>query len=178
MPAGARAASFPIEAAVGWIPDAGKPWNFRIQEWLIRPEREWATWTWDPAAQAIHGLSFEYLQQKGQPRGRVAQQVLVTVGDRQLLSDAPSYEWQWLDVLLGHPGQPPKIAHLELVLRSLAGTGPEGQQRFLAAELYAKEHAPIEHKAASDVKHHLSRLAFLASRRMAIPGDDGDHGQG
>ena len=161
--------SFPIEVAIGWVPDGSQPWDFRIREWLIAPEREWLKWTWDPAAQAIHGLSLEYLRQKGEPRGRVAQQLLVTIGDRILLSDAPDYEFRWLDTLLGYSDRPPKVGHLDLVLRSLAGTGPEGQERFLRAELYAKEHAPIEHKASSDVRHQLTRLAFIAAKGATPP---------
>lgn len=148
--------SYPIEVAIGF-PDTGE-----VRAWLIRPKREWIdTWTWDPAAQRLHGLSLNDLYVHGRPRTEVAREMMAMIGDRTPLSDNPEFDQYWLWVLNGgrYPGV--RVGSLGRLLEAIAGNGQNGRSMLETAHAKARMHAPRTHRAGDDVRHLLAVLRTL-----------------
>ncbi|SCY09240.1 3'-5' exonuclease family protein [Thiohalorhabdus denitrificans] len=150
--------SYPIEVAWG-CPDTGI-----IRSYLIDPTGV-ETWTdWDPAAQAVHGLSRGYLREHGLPPRQVAKEVL-----RQLSGEvAMATAWDdkgWVDELtLRTRGVIASIqwrnaqAHfLELARKDQDWA--EEAQRLAWERLEAQGVHP--HRAANDVRHLMETRKIL-----------------
>ena len=87
-----RVDSYPIEVA--WNNQSGT-----IHSFLINPSHYPDDWNdWDPRAEALHGLTREYLKQHGQPPVDVARQLQDDL-PKTLYSDAPDFDAFWLDRL-------------------------------------------------------------------------------
>lgn len=84
--------SYPIEIA--WnMPDS------KIENHLINPYciKEWIDW--DPASQAVHGLSRNYLSNNGEPPLSVAKRMNKVLSGCDVYSDAAEYDAFWIDQL-------------------------------------------------------------------------------
>ncbi len=87
--------SYPIQ--VGWCDASG-----RGEEFLIRPETDWTYWDYN--AEAVHGLTQGDLEINGRPAEEVARRLAQVVGNCATYSDAPGFDRNWLDILLGAGG--------------------------------------------------------------------------
>lgn len=154
--------SYPVE--VGWIFEDG-----RSESHVIRPKMDWTDW--DPAAEAIHGLSREHLLAEGaSPRG-VASRLLDQLTGHSLYATAPSWDGKWLSVLLRAGGIPRHAlrlrdsdeAHLEAA-RNLAAS-PEEAASILDRVRRAQCNVQPEHRALPDARRELG--VWLEVRRLA-----------
>jgi hypothetical protein len=88
---------YPIEVA--WVFEDG-----RSESFLIAPIKKWTDW--DPAAEAIHGISREQLAVEGVPAEKVAQRMLADLQGHEVFASAPSWDGKWLSKLLRAGGLP------------------------------------------------------------------------
>lgn len=96
--------SYPIE--VGWVWEDG-----RTESHLLRPAPGWTDW--DPAAEAIHGVSRSVLDSDGEPHDAVAHRVLEALGEHRAFASAPSWDGKWLSLLLRSAGLPRHALRLQ-----------------------------------------------------------------
>lgn len=161
--------SYPIE--VGWIDEGGA-----AETHLIRPAPAWTDW--DPAAEAIHGLSRARLEAEGEPHHEVARRMVETLSGRALHASSPSWDGKWLSVLLrgaGLPGHALRLtdsddAHLEAARAILAGIVAADALDGIAAEVVAEAQAAcagriVQHRALADARQE--RDIWLTVRRFA-----------
>lgn len=64
---------------------------------LIRPRTEWLRW--DPAAQALHGVSREHAQQYGRSVETICAQLSADLRGRIVYSYAWAMDWPWISQL-------------------------------------------------------------------------------
>lgn len=88
---------YPIEVA--WVFEDGGSESF-----LILPIEEWTDW--EPAAEAIHGISREQLTSEGVPTDIVAKRLLDELQGHEVFTSAPSWNGRWLSALLQSAGLP------------------------------------------------------------------------
>jgi hypothetical protein len=88
---------YPIEVA--WVFEDG-----RSESFLIAPIEKWTDW--DPAAEAIHGISRERLASDGVAAERVAGRLVAALQGHQVFASAPSWDGKWLSRLLRAGGFP------------------------------------------------------------------------
>lgn len=88
---------FPVE--VGWVGEEGE-----AEAHLIRPAPGWTDW--DPAAEAIHGISRDTLEREGEPHDAVARRMVDVLAGHALCASAPSWDGKWLSLLLRAAGLP------------------------------------------------------------------------
>ncbi|MEY8095963.1 hypothetical protein AB9F29_00900 [Falsihalocynthiibacter sp. S25ZX9] len=72
-----------------------------MQTWstLIQPAADWELSDWSPQSAAVHGIALEELE--GAPVAyRVVGDLLESLGNRVLVSDAPEFETRWLTRLM------------------------------------------------------------------------------
>lgn len=115
--------SYPIEVA--WGRSGGE-----IESHLINPYRYPAHWRdWDPAAQALHGLSRAYLRQHGEPPEHVAHRIEAALPGRAVYSDAAAFDNFWLGRLFEAVGRDCPVAcrPIDALLQALF---PRGQGIF------------------------------------------------
>lgn len=93
---GLEAGSFPVEIAVS--DDA-----LAMRSWLVRPEPGWSPRDWE-RVRAIHGLTWEDVL-AGMPARVVADELESVIGERIAISDAPSYDSEWIDRLYASIGR-------------------------------------------------------------------------
>lgn len=88
--------SYPIEIA--WNIDAN------IENHLLNPYfiKEWVDW--DPASQAVHGLSRNYLSEHGKDPLSVAKRMNQVLSGQDVYSDAAEYDVHWIDQLFKATG--------------------------------------------------------------------------
>jgi hypothetical protein len=91
--------SYPVE--LGWANGGASGFV------LIRPEPDWTDWS--ASAAELHGLSREHLLAEGKPAKEVADLLLRLAAGRQLVSDAPDRETQWMGRLLALTDHPPHL---------------------------------------------------------------------
>jgi hypothetical protein len=151
--------SYPIE--VGWVGEDGVS-----ETHLIRPAPEWTDW--DPAAEALHGLSRERLEAEGEPHDRVARRALEALHSHEVYVSAPSWDGKWMSVLLRAAGLPRHAlrlkssgdAHRQAAIDILRGRVPAGEVEPLAAALVAEAHClqrdPPRHRALADAEVELA----------------------
>lgn len=168
--------SYPIE--VGWAAEDGA-----CETHLIRPAPHWSDW--DPAAEAVHGLTRERLFAEGEPHDAVARRTLAALASHELFASAPSWDGKWLSVLLRGAGLPRHAlrlkdadeAHRQAVAQALRGRVPETEAQGLAATLIEQARRlacdPPRHRALPDAQAELEiwrevrRLAGEEARRRA-----------
>lgn len=88
---------YPIEVA--WVFEGGDSETF-----LILPIETWTDW--DPAAEAIHGISRDRLSGEGVAAGIVAWRLVDALAGHEVLASAPSRDGKWLSALLRTGGLP------------------------------------------------------------------------
>lgn len=88
---------YPIEVA--WVFEDGNSESF-----LILPIEKWMDW--DPAAEAIHGISREQLAVEGVPVEIVATRLVDALQGHDVFASAPSWDGKWLSALLRSAGLP------------------------------------------------------------------------
>lgn len=89
--------SYPIEVA--WSDADGD-----IESHLINPYHVDRWVDWDLHAQALHGLSREYLMKHGEAPWAVARRVMEVLRYREIYSTAPEFDQFWLDELFRAAG--------------------------------------------------------------------------
>jgi hypothetical protein len=89
--------SWPIEIGVAMISPSG---TISTQSALIAPDPDWDPTAWSAESQAVHGISRAQLDAEGGPAPAVASGVLMALGHRMVVSDAPEFDERWLGVLL------------------------------------------------------------------------------
>lgn len=105
---------YPIEVA--WVLEDG-----RSETFLISPAANWTDW--DPASEAIHGISREQLATEGLPTDIVARRLVDALHGHEVCASAPSWDGKWLSALLRAAGLPRhaiRLADTEAVLMELA----------------------------------------------------------
>lgn len=83
--------SFPVE--VGWLVD-----NV-FGHLVIDPSKHWDTSKWDTDAEAMHGMSLQWLTMKGVHPVRVAARMNASFKGKIVFSDSPDADLNWLDSL-------------------------------------------------------------------------------
>jgi hypothetical protein len=89
--------AYPIEVA--WVFEDG-----RSEGYLIAPIEKWTDW--DPAAEAIHGISREQLSREGVSADVVAKRLVDALDGHEVFASAPSWDAKWLSALLRSAGLP------------------------------------------------------------------------
>lgn len=150
--------SFPIEVGLAWISDLDIGSDAR----LIKPEPQWDTSTWLPESEAVHGISKQQLDHKGQAPELVAQWVLDSVGEASaVVSDAPSHDQRWLDLLLATIGKKNVVQLVDFDVL-VATMGLDKLQRIYR-ELDRRD---IPHRAAADAERLAWAYAIGTSHPM------------
>ncbi|TWB38021.1 transcriptional regulator [Nitrospirillum pindoramense] len=133
--------SYPIE--VGWA----TPSQQDGESYLILPHPDWTDW--DPAAQAVHGISRQALFTHGMAGPAVLARLSRSLAGLTVYSDAPAEDGYWLERLCqacGHP-QPFLLHDVGPLLQEMAkATG----QDLDAARLEVGRQFPTRHRAAPD----------------------------
>jgi hypothetical protein len=160
-----RKNGFPVE--VGWVSEDGVS-----EGHLIRPAPGWTDW--DPAAEAIHGLSRERLEREGTPHEAVARRMVETLGPHDLYASAPSWDGKWLSLLLraaGFPRHTLRLRDTEVAQRDSAAAilGPgfaSGTVEEIMTEVRGEgERRPVAHRAVDDAAEE--RRRWLEVCRLA-----------
>lgn len=169
--------SYPIE--VGWAGEDGS-----LESWLIRPAPGWEDW--DPAAEAVHGLSRAKLLEAGRPHEEVARRALEALGPHEVYVSAPSWDGKWMSVLLRAAGLPRHALRLKdvdaaaraAVEEALPGRGAD-ELAMLTTVFLAQARRPFEetqpaHRALADAEVELA--IWREVRRLAQAAAAGVHG--
>ena len=138
---GLHEGSFPIE--LGWAGFDG-----RSGGWLITPAKDWTRADWEDGAEAIHGISWDELLQRGTAARDVAEAFYSLVMGPpclQLISDAASFDQGWLGRLFQHsPHDAPQVGEAVGLANRLGG-------RAATRELIERlEGSPRPHRAEAD----------------------------
>ena len=152
--------SFPIEVAACRLSDG------EARAWLIRPHADWEDWTWNPQAEAVHGLSRDRLEREGVEPRRVLVELTGFVAGLEPVSDSES-DAHWLKVLADAAGlEPPfEIGSSAHVLKLM---GIDGQTQdhplWQEADRLATERHPRAHRAEPDARRGAEILRIVAER--------------
>ncbi|KAA0677683.1 hypothetical protein [Roseomonas genomospecies 6] len=156
-----RELTFPVSVGVSFS-------DLTTRHWLIRPAKEWLNWPWDPAAEAIHGISRDMLLAEGLPVEQVAAELADVVAGRTCVSDSDR-DIGWIRTLYratGQHGAP--FPHQEWydVLERIAKTKVSGPIAGLAliddAVNGARRRYPPTHKADEDARTVMATLRLIA----------------
>lgn len=154
--------SYPIE--VGWVFEDG-----RETEYLIRPAPAWTEW--DPAAEAVHGISRETLLREGTPHEIVCDRLVAALGDDVIYASSPSWDGHWLSMLLRAAGRPRHLmrlrdseeAFVEAARGHLGATAsPEAVSAMIARARTAAGEGPVTHRALADARREYRIWLALA----------------
>ncbi len=97
--------SYPIEVGVA-LPDG------RTACFLIRPAEPWTHW--DPAGEAVHGISREILLRHGKPVHHVARELNELLADGTVYSDGWGHDSGWIARLFDQAGLPQRFRVAQL----------------------------------------------------------------
>ncbi len=145
---GLGAASWPIE--VGWIVASTADREVRILERggaLIAPHDDWPRAAWDPAAERVHGLSFDYVCARGLALHDVARRLNAALAHTPVYSDAVEWDAFWLARLMAASDAAPAFrlsCFHHLIRARVAGD----RRRAAAAHVAAQQ--PRPHRALAD----------------------------
>lgn len=136
---------YPVEVA--WADPRGRSGTAS----LIRPDPAWEVeGSWDPAAEAVHGIPRALLDSLGRPAAAVGDALLLASEGAALVSDMPPFDARMLRMLLGDRA-PPLLDFWEEVRRR----GRRELENRAVAEV--ERLLPARHRAADDVR----KLRFL-----------------
>ncbi len=144
--------SWPIE--VGWaLPDGA------AQSALIRPVDHWPDSGWDPAAEALHGISRQSLEQDdfALPVEVVCKRLTAALSAYEVFSDAPDWDGFWLGRLYAAIDEKPPFKLLDFSLLMPPLDADPREELFVRADALA----PRQHRAGADALH-LQTLYRLA----------------
>lgn len=150
--------SFPIEVGVAFV-ESGE-----IRSWLIKPTDEWLRiGYWDSAAERVHGLSLENLQQEGQDIEVVRRELAEVVAGHVVVSDNARYEETWAEIL--YEATPPfEVQNYKAVLcQCMSLPIPAFNDALRDAEQAALFRCPKQHRAGPDA-HLLAETCRLLLR--------------
>jgi hypothetical protein len=145
----------PIE--IGWVFAEPKAGNITGESHLVLPPRDWPVEeSWDPAAEALHGISLDYLRQHGRPIREIAQRMNHALDGRELYSDSP-LDGVWLKRILDEAGIEPAFTigriDAEALISELAVDRGLGASAYARAKALAAQLAPLQHRAEADVRY-------------------------
>lgn len=163
--------SYPIE--VGWVFADGA-----CESHLIRPAPGWIEW--DPAAEALHGITREDLRGQGSSHEVVARRMVEVLTGHDLCASAPSWDGKWLSALL----RAAEIPRRALRLRGTDEVLEETARGILAPVLPAaalersvaglltisrirEDRSPPAHRALADAEDERQRWLELRSAAQA-----------
>lgn len=148
--------SFPIEVGLAF-PDR------QTESLLIRPQPDWTHW--DPAAEAVHGISREMLRAEGRSVVEVAALLNARLGGNRVFSDAWSFDTSWVGRLFDAAGF---SQHFRIdTVRSLLSEGEVALWQQARHEVEA-EFGVAQHRAARDawqLQQTILRARELARRQ-------------
>jgi len=161
--------SFPVEVA--WVFEDGSE-----ESHFIRPAPRWKQW--EPAAQSLHQIPLDLLDANGSPVENVARRLVDELSDHEVYADAPTWDGDWLGILLRSAGLPGGALHLvdiDAGLEELAGAIlapslpsseiPRATRRILADASARFAERPRAQRALADAR--LSRERWLAVSALA-----------
>jgi len=146
---------YPIE--VGWaFTDLGTG-SLVSESHLIQPPAEWPVKeSWDRAAERLHGISIVQLWRDGRPVWEVARRMNMTLGGRELFSDAPQDE-AWLrllfDAALCEPTFLIRRTDARVLISQAAADRGLDEAAYAGAKALATKMAPRRHRAEADARH-------------------------
>ena len=151
--------SYPIEVA--WGDESGQ-----IESHLINPYLYPDSFTdWSPDAQAVHGLSRDYLNENGKHPKQVAERLCSELNGHLVVSDAPDFDNFWLQRLFDAVGMSNliEIQHIESQLQKVLPieywmSEPESDKLPIEHiyERALEKHPLPMHRAANDVEYLIS----------------------
>jgi len=134
--------SWPVE--IGWAFVAGP-----AEAMLVRPSPGWDDAAWNPAAEALHGLTRDQLRAEGVDAATVCRRLNEVLSGARVYSDAPDFDGAWLYRLFAAAGLSPRfrLRHIVDLLPALevAAVGDLFER--------AAETAPVTHRAGPDSLH-------------------------
>jgi hypothetical protein len=140
---------FPVE--IGWASADG------AGSFLIRPHETWCVWS--EQSEAIHGISRPMLLSQGLSCLEAVQRLEAALGSRQVFSDNPVYDQDWLGTLYGVFGLSPGW-HLQDGNSLLVEAARARGVNYDEAKQLAKIAKPHRHRAQSDAEHALEVWRF------------------
>ena len=132
--------SYPIE--VGFVLGDGRAWCT-----LIRPAEDWTHW--DPAAEALHGISREAVLRHGRDVDTVAAELNRALAGLTLYCDGWAHDYAWLNRLFDAAGRVPAF-RLDS-LRSRLDDASADRWHVVRQEV-ASEMQGLRHRASTDAK--------------------------
>lgn len=145
--------SYPIEVGVALV--RGGPHPIEAGAKMIRPIGVWReSGLWSSASEAVHGLSFETLEQHGHDPGDVCDWLNTLLGQMTIVAtDAPRYDQDWLDTLFdaANRRQQFTVYHFDVLTHDFSAD----QHRHLS---YLLRRAPVPHRAAPDALRLATKL--------------------
>lgn len=129
---------------VGWCFLQGRP-----ETMLIKPAPDWSDEAWDPAAEALHGLSRAALERDGLAPRKICEAMNAALGAAAVYSDAPDWDGFWLYRLFAEAK-----TRRAFELRNFADLFERvSPTQFRNAKAAAEKKAPHKHRAKPDVLH-------------------------
>ena len=116
---------------------------------LVKPAEGWADAAWDPAAEALHGLSTAKLARAGRSPGIVCETMNDALAGADVYSDAPDWDGFWLYRLFD-AAKVRRRFELQNFAELFEGVSPA---RFAEAKALAQAKTPHRHRARPDVLH-------------------------
>lgn len=145
----------PIE--IGWAFAEAETGVLTSEGHLIQPPPGWPIEeSWDPAAEALHGISLGQLRKHGRPVGEIAQRMNRALGGRELYSDSPLDE-VWLKRIFKEAGVEPCFIisrrGVEVLISELAANRDLDASAYARAKKLAGRLAPPRHCAEADARY-------------------------
>jgi hypothetical protein len=145
--------SYPIE--IGFVLSDGEAWCT-----LVRPEPDWTHW--DPAAEALHGITRELALRHGRPAVDVARELNRRLRGQTAYSDGWAHDYAWLALLFEAAGRAPafRLDHLRnAISEAEAMAWQSTRERVLHLRPAAR------HRASSDARVLQLTWSALRERR-------------
>jgi hypothetical protein len=154
--------SYPIEVGLCEVATG------EVEFWIIKPAPQWLDWDWNPAAERLHGLSRDVLNDVGVRAGVVLSR-LHGIAANRVVSDS-GLDSYWLNTLSQAAGFPPpfEIELVDVVLNQMPiASGPAGQAEVERAQALALERYPKLHHAGEDARRLAEVIRILAGDDLA-----------
>lgn len=162
---------YPIEVA--WMFEDGVS-----ESHLIRPAPQWRDW--DTAAEAVHGIGRERLEQEGEDHERVAARMMDYLSGHRLYASAPSWDGKWLSALLRAAGLPRHSLRLADTEEAQRESAAEVLRPVVAADRLdaviddilvrarVADRQPPAHRALADAQQELRRWQKVGELAAAL----------
>ncbi|MFC3852680.1 hypothetical protein ACFOSD_07530 [Salinispirillum marinum] len=145
--------SYPIEVGVA-LPDGS------VSSFLIKPHPDWTHWSQD--AEALHGISQEYLHAHGATPREVAERLNILLEGQTVYSDGWGVDSSWLSLLFYYAGWR-QAFQLDTITRILSE-----EQLVLwdsTRDTLFKGHDGRRHRAGHDAK--MLQETYIQTHEMA-----------